>query len=184
MKDTIRMILVLVVVGTVSGIMLTGVYNYAHPLIEENQRQERIEASTKVLPGAVDFREMTIGGVLVYEGVDEKGSVVGYAFTGEGNGYQGKIKIIAGLDAKLENIKGVEILESSETPGLGAKITEEEFKGQFRGLSALREITFTKEPPKGNAIQAITGATISTNSVVGILNEEIARVRAALTDKK
>ena len=198
MKDAIRMILVLVILGSVSGIMLTGVYNYASPLIQENERQEKIRAVTeKALPDAVDFREVTKGGVLIYEGIDEKGSVVGYAFTAEGNGYQGKIKLIAGLDTNLEHLKGIEILESSETPGLGDKITEDEFKSQFRGLYISPEIIFTKAPvskdkeadgvttasPKSDAVQAITGATISSKSVVDILNKEIARVRAAINKK-
>ena len=182
MKNTIRMILVLVIMGVASGAMLTSVYNYASPLIEENEKKEKIEAITgKVLPEATSYNEVIKDGVLIYEGIDEEGKVVGYAFTGEGNGYQGKIKLIAGLDVRLEKLTGIEVLESSETPGLGAKITEEVFKSQFRRLSISPEITFTKNKVlKNNEIQAITGATISTRSIVGILNNEITRVRAAI----
>ena len=181
MKNSIRMILTLVIVGSVSGLMLTSVYNYANPLIEENAKKEMEEAIVqKVLTEAAGYNEITKDGIIFYEGIDEKGNVVGYAFIGEGNGYQGKIKIIAALDARLEKLKGIEVLESTETPGLGAEITNEPFKSQFRGLSVLPEIALTKkEVLQDNEIQAITGATISSKSVLEILNKEIMRVRAA-----
>jgi electron transport complex protein RnfG len=57
----------------------------------------------------------------------------------------------------------------------------EPFKKQFRSLSVLPKITFTKnKTTQKNEVQAITGATISTKSVVEILNKEIARIREAL----
>ena len=179
MKNAIRMVLVLVAVGLVSGGALVSVYNYANPLIEKNKEKELREAIYKVLPEAVSYNEIEKDSL--YEGIGERGNVIGYAFIAEGNGYQGKIQIIAGIDTKLEKLKGIEVLESSETPGLGAEITNEPFKKQFRGLSVLSQITFTKgKITQNNEIQAITGATISTRSVVGILNKEIARIREVL----
>ncbi len=179
MKNSLRMILVLVVVGLVSGGLLVCVYNYANPLIEINKEKELKEAIYKVLPEAVSYNEIEKD--RLYEGIGERGNVIGYAFIAEGNGYQGKIKIIAGIDVALKKLKGIEVLESTETPGLGAEITNEPFKSQFRSLSVLPEITFTKGGvTKTNEIQAITGATISTRSVVEILNEEIARIPEVL----
>ena len=179
MKNAIKMVLVLVVVGLVSGGALVSVYNYANPLIEKNKEKELREAIYKVLPEAVSYNEIEKDSL--YEGIGERGNVIGYAFIAEGNGYQGKIQIIAGIDTKLEKLKGIEVLESSETPGLGAEITNEPFKKQFRGLSVLPGITFTKgKITQNNEIQAITGATISTRSVVEILNKEIARIREVL----
>jgi electron transport complex protein RnfG len=178
MKNAFKMILVLVVVGLVSGGALVSVYNYASPLIEKNKEKELKEALDKVLPGAV-YKEIESG--RIYEGRDKRGRLIGYAFIAEGNGYQGKIKIIAGIDTGLKNLKGIEVLESSETPGLGAEIMNEAFKSQFRGLSILPEISFTKgEVSKKNEVQAITGATISTRSVVEILNKEIEYLKGVL----
>ena len=173
MNNAIRMVLVLVVVGTLSGGMLAGVYNYASPLIEENAEKALKEAIYKVLPEAASYNELKKD--KLYEGINRKGDIIGYAFIAEGTGYQGNIKIIAAIDTKFRRLKGMEVLESSETPGLGAKIAEESFKGQFRGLYVLPEITFSRDGD--NEIQAITGATISTKSIVDILNKEIARLR-------
>ena len=179
MRNAIRMILVLVVVGLVSGGALVCVYNYANPLIEKNKEKELKEAIYKVLPEAVSYNEIEKD--ILYEGIGKRGRVIGYAFIAEGNGYQGKIRIIAGIGVELKKLKGIEVLESSETPGMGAEIIEEPFKKQFRGLSVLPKITFTKSKvTKTNEIQAITGATISTRSVVEILNKEIARIKEVL----
>jgi len=148
-------------------------------LIEINKEKELKEALNKVLPEAADYKEVEKD--RLYEGKDRRGRVIGYVFIAEGTGYQGKIRIIAGIDVKLEKLKGIEVLESVETPGLGAEIVEEPFKRQFRGLSVLPKIAFTKDKvTKKNEIQAITGATISTRSVVEILNEEIERIREVL----
>jgi electron transport complex protein RnfG len=179
MKNAIKMILVLVIVGLISGGALVCVYNYANPLIERNEEKALREAIYKVLPEAVEYNTITKGGIVLYEGVGKRGKVIGYAFKAKGFGYQGEIEILAAIDTGLKELRGMEVLESSETPGLGAEIANEPFKKQFRGLSVLPEIIFTKEEiSEKNEIQAITGATISTKSVVEILNKEIARIRA------
>jgi len=181
MKNAVKMILVLVVVGIFSGGVLVAVYNYASPLIEENDATALDEAIYRVLPEAESYKTIEKEGITLYEGLDGEGRVAGYAFKASGFGYQGVIDIIAAADTELKSLKGMEVLESSETPGLGAEITNEPFKKQFRGLSVLPDITFTKDKvTRDNEIQAITGATISTRAVVEILNKEIARVRRAL----
>ena len=98
MKNSIKMILVLVVVGIVSGGMLVCVYNYANPLIERNKEKELKEALGKVLPEAVNYNEIEKD--YLYEGIDRRGKVIGYAFIAEGNGYQGKIRIFRDTRAR------------------------------------------------------------------------------------
>ncbi|MBL7071857.1 MAG: RnfABCDGE type electron transport complex subunit G [Candidatus Omnitrophica bacterium] len=181
MNNAVRMILVLIIVGIFSGGVLVSVHNYANPLIADNEDKALKDAVYKVLPDAKNFRKITKNGITLYEGLNKRGEVVGYAFKAGGFGYQGEIEMIAAIDPDLKELKGMEVLGSSETPGLGAEITNEPFKKQFRGLSVLPEITFTKEKATGrNEIQAITGATISTRAVVRILNKEIGRIREAL----
>ena len=192
MKNAAKMILVLVIVGLVSGGGLVYVYNYASPLIEENKEKELEESIYKVLPQAASYNKIERDGIVLYEGVDDRGEVIGYAFKAKGFGYQGEIEIIAAIDVELKRIEGMEVLESSETPGLGSKITEEPFKNQFRGLSVLSEIILTKGEVSEkkdidtttnatvlttNKVQAITGATISSKAIVKILNKELIRIR-------
>ena len=181
MNRSVKMIVVLGVVSLLSGASLAFMYKYATPLIYANQKRALEEAIFNVIPNAARYESIERDSETFFEVYDSRNKMLGYAFIAEGNGYQGKIQIIAGIDTKLEKLKGIEVLESSETPGLGAEITNEPFKKQFRGLSALPQITFTKgKVTQNNEIQAITGATISTRSVVGILNKEITRIREVL----
>ncbi len=117
----------------------------------------------------------------IYRVYNNTGTLAGYIFTAEGRGYQGPIKIICGISVSLDRLLGIEILESTETPGLGAKIDSKDFKNQFKGLAVMPQITYTKSPPADeNQIQAITGATVSSRSVVNILNSKIEQIRDKL----
>ncbi|GAI36988.1 unnamed protein product, partial [marine sediment metagenome] len=118
----------------------------------------------------------------IYKGFDSSGRLIGYAFTGNGPGYQGTIEVMIGVDSELEKTTGIEVLESVETPGLGAKITGKLFRDKFRGLviRPLIELVKGKPPEEPNQIQAITGATISSQAVIDILNKTIKEVREIL----
>ncbi len=79
-----------------------------------------------------------------------------------------------GFDAALERLTGVDFLKQSETPGLGARIAEAWFKEQFRGKKGPFTTVGEGEPAAENQFDAITGATITSNAVMGILNGAIA----------
>ena len=180
MKKSMQMIMVLATVGLVSGASLVGVYNYAAPRIERNKQNERNAALKKVVPAAERFEAFSKDGMDLYKGLDASGRVVGYAFQAEGNGYAGIIELMAGIDADLTKLIGIEIIASIETPGLGDKIRQADFRSQFESLSVLPEIVYTKgKATEPNEIQAITGATISSRSIVAILNARIEEIRKA-----
>jgi len=186
MKKAIRIILVLSVVGLISGASLVFVYKYAAPLIAENQKEETKKAIFNVLPGAASYEEVKKKGVDVYLVKDKDGKELGYAFEAEGNGYQGKIKLMVGIQSDLTTLTGIEVLESQETPGLGQEIDSGNFKKQFEGLKASPGIEYVKgkKPDKPNQIEAITGATISSKAVVNIISKEIEDIREALKKGK
>lgn len=88
-------------------------------------------------------------------------------------GYGGVIELVVGISKKGE-VTGVEILNHSETPGLGEKATESKFKDQFKDKEAdiftLTKVKATKE----NEIDSIGGATITSDAVTNAVNESIA----------
>ena len=91
---------------------------------------------------------------------------------------------MAVVDEGVSELLGIEVIESSETPGLGAKINEDSFKGQFRGLGILAPIQYTKgDVVAKNQIKAITGATISSKAVVNIINKRIDELRKVIAEK-
>jgi electron transport complex protein RnfG len=155
---------------------------YAEPLIKINNEKATQEAIFKVLPDAADVERIPHDELQIFRGINENDEAIGYAFVAQGSGYQGVIKIMAGIDVNLEKLTGIDILESVETPGLGAKITESGFRDQFKEVLVLPAITYVKgkAPESDNEIQAITGATVSSRSVVNILNTTIAAVKEVI----
>lgn len=179
MRKSLYMVLVLGIVGLISGILLVVVYKYASPRIEAIRREELKRAIFKVVPQTETYKEIVLEGESIYKCFDVDEELIGLAFLAEGSGYQGKIKIMVGTDVKLTTIKGIQILENVETPGLGARIDSEEFKLQFYRLNISDKISYIrrKAPSRPGEIQAITGATITSRSVVNILNKKIEKIR-------
>ena len=78
---------------------------------------------------------------------------------------------------------GVFVLEQKETPGLGDLITEPDFLKQFVGLSTDLELGSHHAPPDPAAgkIRALTGATISSDTVCNAINESVKAVKEPLS---
>jgi len=184
------MFLNLIVIGALSGVILSGVFGVADPMIKANKEKELKEAIFVVLPGAKDFHvlEKTVGPekLIVYKGIDENGAPVGVAFKADGGGFQGNIGLMVGLETDFLKLKAIEVLEQLETPGLGDKIRAPQFKDQFKGLEVKPKVEYIKyrKPDKPNTIQAITGATISSEAVVKNINRAIEKVVANFTPEE
>lgn len=125
------------------------------------------EARIKVCSQAVSFSETESG---CYIALDENGNTVGYAVTTKDKSYGGDIEVMTGFDTD-GNITGIEILSIEDTPGLGMNAKGEKFRNQFIGKSG--EIEVSKTPENENEVQAITGATITSNAVKRCVNAAI-----------
>ncbi len=115
------------------------------------------------------------------EAKDAGGNIIGYVIDATSpNGYGGDVQIAIGITDD-GTITAFSVISASETPGLGAKATENEFSSQFSGLSA-QEITYSKTGANrnNNEIDAISGATITTNAVTEAVNEAITFYNNAL----
>ncbi len=90
---------------------------------------------------------------------------VGYVFSVFPKGYGGEIKVTVGVGID-KRISGVRIGENKETPGLGTKVSEDGFIGQYSGKSIQKAFEVVKRPAAADSeIQAISGATISSKAV-------------------
>lgn len=173
-----RMIIVLGLVTLLSGIVLAAVYSGLIGRIEQNE-QQALEASLSALfEGAEEpeFAELDTGEPTVYRAERSDGSLLGYAVRVSTTGYGGEIRLLVGLGPDLSSITGLEVVQQIETPGLGARITEEGFRAQFEGLDPSRSVTYVKdaEPEASeNEVQAISGATISTEAVIKGINTRL-----------
>lgn len=194
--SSLRLVLSLAITGLLSGIVLVGMYLTTAPRIERNQAEAMTRAVYKVLPGttriaayevigsapvAYDGPEGTVPkGEALFAGYDQADRLVGYAVPAEGAGFQDTIRLLYGYDPARDVIVGMEVLDSRETPGLGDKIIHDpEFHANFVALEVAPSILSVKKGAKQNPneVDAITGATISSDAVVKILNTSIARWR-------
>lgn len=180
MKAVIHIIASLTIIGIVAGGSLSFVNNWAYPLIEANKKAETEKAIFLVNPEGRSYEKILNAGFEIYKVKDEVNNDIGFSLVYEGNGFQGKIRLMIGLSTDLKKITMYEILEQSETPGLGTKILEDPFKKQFTGLNAVPKIEWVKGkvPGKPNEIQTITGATISSKAIVTIINNALEKARA------
>jgi Na+-translocating ferredoxin:NAD+ oxidoreductase subunit G len=171
-----------VVLGSIclaATLVLAVTYEVTKPKIEAQAKAEEENALKIVMAGADSFTEKSVDGITYFEAI--KGTeLVGYCVKVIASGYNGYIRMIVGVDPK-GIIKGLEVLEQSETPGLGSKITEIRpgekepyFLAQFKGK--LAETLAIKKN-----IDAITGATITskavTDAVKNTLTEFLAKVK-------
>jgi electron transport complex protein RnfG len=178
-----RIILVLTIIGVISGAALSVVFGFVNPQIQENRRVATNEAVKNVVPGAVKVESEKRDGETIFKGMDKDGRLLGYAFTAEFSGFQGKITAMIGMDTGFKKVTGLDILENVETPGLGQKVSSESWQDQFKGLNGAKEIMVVKyqTPDKSrNEVEAVTGATISSKSVVKGVNERISQIREAV----
>ncbi|MGB5437372.1 MAG: RnfABCDGE type electron transport complex subunit G [Maribacter sp.] len=87
---------------------------------------------------------------------------VGAAVIGSSEkGFSGLVKIMVGFkpDGSMQDIV---VLEQKETPGLGTKMKEEKFLGQFKDKNPSNfDLKVGKD---GGDVDALTGATISTRA--------------------
>lgn len=165
-----KLIVVLMIISIFSGAVLAQTYKVTYPNIKQNALKKQEEAIMQVIPGAKKYEEISEDGIKVFKGFDENGNFKGIAFIAQGGGFGGTIQMMVGLDPEEEVLTGMTVLSHLETPGLGARIEEAWFKEQFVG-KAIKDGFVAKED-----IDAITGATISSDAVGSIIKNSIQKV--------
>lgn len=143
------------------------------------------------------------GTVLAYDGVTSVlSNGTNTAFEIYSDGYsKGGLHVLVGLD-EFGSVQGVSIMTIGETPGLGTKVQDAGFLGQFSGVSYEQTIsTGSSEPVKAKAVwgsraeinslyietvfedeaggdgfvlDAITGATFSSNGMYDAVKTALA----------
>ena len=168
MKSSLKnMVLVLFCITLVSSACV-GLVNMitADPIAKAKEAAVK-EALAQVLPEFDATEKMEYEAdelpIVAYKATKE-GEVVGYAIeTASKNGFSGLVKMMVGFDT-VGTILNVNVLEQNETPGLGAKMTEEgnPLLESVKGKSAPR--FNCKVRKDGGEVDALTAATISSRA--------------------
>ncbi|MBK5963861.1 FMN-binding protein [Thiocystis minor] len=192
-------------IAMISGLLVVLVYLFTAPIIAEKQRILTEKAVFRVLPGAVSKQDFVIteaGGLApagegatgerVYAAYDADGQLKGAAFTGAGAGYADLVHVMFAYDPGCQCIIGSKVLKSNETPGFGDKLDlDPEFLKNFKALDArlnadgtalANAIVTVKHGSKTEPwqIDAITGATISSNAMGRAANSAAQRAVPAI----
>lgn len=173
-KEVVGGIIVLFLITGISGYLLAQVYKITKPKIEEQKKIEEEKINKEIFPDGVRFEEKSEDGIFYVSVYNSDGKEIGKIFKVKTLGYGGYITLKVGVDENFK-IKSVKIIQHSETPGLGSKITSDKFLNQFEGI-AIDEIYLKKDNPEGK-IDTITGATISSRAVVDGIRKLLKRMK-------
>ena len=160
MKEVIRYGFILAIICVIAAGLLGGVNALTkEKIIAQAQTEE--EASLKeVVPQAVSFELVKSGDdILYYRALDSEKKLIGVVFKAAGKGYSSTIETMVGL-LKDGRINAIKVLSQNETPGLGTRVVEPSFSGQFVNKKDLSQV------------QAITGATISSKAIIDAINKK------------
>lgn len=180
-----RMILVLTTVGLISGSLLSVVGLLTTERIALNRQKEIEAAIALVVPGTASSEKLYEEGKLtIYAGKDANGQALGYAIFASGTGFQDIISLMFGTDLQISNLHALTIIEQKETPGLGAKITNQDDFLRFWENKDIRQPLLLHKPAasspqelSASEINTITGATISSDKVLGIVNLSLEQLK-------
>ncbi|MDE6976772.1 MAG: RnfABCDGE type electron transport complex subunit G [Lachnospiraceae bacterium] len=185
MKNMIKDAAVLFVITVAAGLILGFVYQITKEPIALAEEKAANEAYAEVFPGASSFEEreatdpsgdgiwqeqyQSVKIDKAREAKDGSGTLLGYVLTVTSReGYGGDITFTMGI--RLDGtLNGISILSISETAGLGMK-AEAVLKPQFENKN-VSQFTYTKSGAvSDDQIDAISGATITTNAVTTAVN--------------
>lgn len=136
------------------------------------QKQAEMQAMKRLLPSdRYENGTFNLGDAEYYTAMDAAGDIKGYIFTTSANGYGGAVKVMTAVSTN-GTIVAIEVVDAAdETPGLGQNATKSTFWEQFKGKSG--ELNVVKSGAGESDIEALTGATITSNAVKDAVNKAL-----------
>lgn len=185
MGKIIKNTLILTIITVIAGLGLGLVYEITKEPIAATEEQAKKEAWQAVFAdvNADEFEPLEVDESAAETAISDLGikAVVnevckagdeGYIVTvTDKEGYGGDIKVTVGIQND-GTVSGVSILSISETAGLGMRATESSFQEQYVGKNT-EHFYVSKDGGEGEAIDAISGATITSRAFTGAVNTAI-----------
>ena len=179
-SSLLNMVLVLTGVAVVMGGILAYVNHLTEGPINE-QKEKALADGIKTVMVCDDLvvaktdtvrqndakgKELTY---IIYQTKDKQGKDLGAAVESTTGGFGGDLKVLVGFDPEGK-ILGYTILETAETPGLGAKADtwfQKGGKGDIIGKDPADPLTVSKD---GGKVDAITASTITSRAFLLAVN--------------
>lgn len=174
-----NMAIVLTLISVISGGALAYVNKQTAPAIKE-VKEKQLSDGIKAVLGASEvivqktdtLRDAEKGDAIVY--YTDKGTAIQ---TTDPKGFGGKLTVLVGI-AEGGKILGYEVMETSETPGLGAKAGkwfQKDGKGNIIGKTA----GGLKVSKDGGEVDAITASTITSRAFLRAVNDAANRLASS-----
>lgn len=166
------MLIALTAIALVAAAALAALNGVTKDPIAKAQQAKVENAIGAVLPAFDRLEDRTVDGSLCHIGYDADGNFVGAAIeAGNDKGFGGHLQLMVGFD-KEGQVSGYQILETHETPGLGAKADQwfqKDGKGSVIGRTPAEAALSVKKD--GGDVDAISGSTITSRAFLGIVND-------------
>ncbi|OPL08948.1 MAG: hypothetical protein AVO33_08545 [delta proteobacterium ML8_F1] len=179
MKEIAKLGMILLIIGGIAAALLAMTYELTIDQIVEQRLIKDQTARMEVFPQAETFEAASEENLEAVKAINPaiadvyqamaSGEIMGYVIKTRPGGFGGAIDVVTGFDLDGK-ITGLRVGTHEETPGLGANITLPDFYTQYEGLDITRDIGVNKVSPGDNEIQAIAGATISSQAVTDGVN--------------
>ena len=177
MLAIIRMIVVLSSICGLSGFALSYLKISTAPRIEEQvltyvQGPAILKVFADIDNSPIAERKtFTLDGakVTVFPGKKD-GKLVAVALEHFGKGFGGDVGVMVGYDVNRDTLTGIGITTMKETPGLGTRVADPAFTGQFTGKPADARLK-----SQGGDIDAVSGATLTSNAVFTAMDSCLAQ---------
>ncbi len=172
---------------------------FIREFFEKHLKRIKIKASDKQLQ-LLDNSFLNIQNTVeIIVRINKENQPISYGVPLRGKGLWGTISAFGVIDSSLNKMKGIDFTSQIETPGLGARITEHEFKYYFAGLDIspintvhsqakpvvmVREKEISNLKESTNQLQAITGATQTCDGVLNMIITDLKFYKTLIASHK
>ena len=192
MKDRIRMIVFIVVLGSAWALTLVGVDRATGDRITAYKRG-KVRKSVLTALG-IDYRNKSVDEVFKSNISEKKITIDGgeqtvyctkddaRAFEFSASASQGPVVVVLAFEADMQTIRGMKTVASTETPGLGACVLADDNLAKLKGKKVVPKFVVTRagEADADNEFDGVTGATLTSKALEKLVNEAAARYARVL----
>ncbi len=186
MREVLSMVVVLSLICSASGLVLSGLKAATKDKIREQELTYVQGPAIESVFGEHDNDpikdrksfELPDGSTVTVFPSIKGGELQSVALEASAQGYGGDLGVMVGFDVGEDQLSGIGITTMKETPGVGTLVAGESFTHQFRGHPPAN----LQLASKGGDIDAVSGATYSSLGAVNAV-QKAANIYEELKDK-
>ena len=159
---------ILLLICALISVMLAGVHRLTKDTIAAH-KAEKVQNAIRAIFSDGTATETTVPAghkqVLAVYLVSREDATLGYCYTVSANGFGGAVELMVGIDT-TGKICGVEVIEQSETVGIGSNALTASYLSRYFGKYGSLTL--------GEDVDAYTGATVTSKAVLAGINAALA----------